>query len=366
MGSLHENTHGPLFVHLEKSWRMFSIPNESLSSIITEALPELDAALAAREIALIERPLLATIEFARGFVLEVRDGDRQWTLDLESPQFVTEQWFRTLYQEIDSWYRTRYGDAIESFPSTVKGFVLIWGTPFTLEVPTTVTTPGTPGKTVWLSFPDSVLDTENPTNWLIAPPNLNAMSASDLEKVTADCKEISSLLRSIMASLMGVLRSDPIVQGFLNGVQLHMEVAAEHAVRSRHEGATPRAYWEIQIACECAYKALLQMKTGSYRATHDLFVLHDQAEPYGVTVKRDLLKNLPRWEEMVDLRYGQVDPTITAFYKAYRTMLRLVEAALAPMVILGLGKASFEIAKAPWLPEGESNQGAVKMLTDES
>jgi HEPN domain-containing protein len=349
--------------------RSLSMADEtSLSSVIAERLPTLDSILASNDVALTERPFLATVDFARAFVLEIKDGDKQWTPDLESPQFVTDQWFRALDQEIESWYRQRYGAAFEkSPPRTGSGLVLIWGTPFGLKVPVTVVRPGTPGRTVWVSFPDSVLDTEDPASWVVSPPNLGAMSDSDLEKFTAECKEISSLLRSIMAKLMGIQLSNPVVQGFLNGVRFHVEVAAEHIIRERHEGVAPRAYWEIQMACECAYKALLQQKSGSFIQTHDLFLLHDKAEPYGLAIKRDILKKLPRWKDMIELRYGQtVDPAITGFYEAYRIMLRVVDAVLAPIVTLGLGKASLEIAKAPWLPEDETDPEAVKSSTDES
>src|ERR1700681_68826 len=337
------------------------IDEQPLSSIIAERLPALDSALAEDEVALTERPFLATVNFSRAFVLELRDGDKQWTPDMDSAQFVTERWFRALYQEIEEWYRKRYGASLDkSPPRTANGFVLVWGTPFALKVPVMVIKPGKPGKTVWVSFPDSVLEAEDPTEWLVASPNLAAMTASELADVTAECQEIASLLRSIMVKLMGIQPNTPILQGFLDGVRLHVEVAAEHVIRERQEGVTPRAYWETQMACECAYKALLQQKRGSFRETHDLFTLHDEAEPYNLAIKRDILKRLPRWKEMVEFRYGQLEPAIASFYKAYRTMLRVVDAVLAPIVTLGLGKASLEIAKAPWLPEDENDQGTVQ------
>jgi len=322
----------------------------SLSSIISECLPELDSELASEEVALQQRPFHAALNFARSLILEIRDGEKQWTPDFESPEIVTELWFSALFQEIESWYRGRYGAALEqTVPRTANGFVLIWNTPFALRVPTTVITPGKPGRTTWLRFPDTLLDHENPTEWLVSPPNLGDMSAPELAKVTIECKEIASFLRSIMVKLMGI-QAEPIVKGFIDGVRLHVEVAAEHILRGRREGVTPRAYWEIQMACECAYKAVLQQKSGSFQEIHDLFLLHDKAALHGITIGREILKKLPRWKEMVTLRYGQrLDPAIDVYYEAYRTMLRVVEAVLTPIVTLGLGEASLEVAKAPWL-----------------
>ena len=59
------------------------------------------------------------------------------------------------------------------------------------------------------------------------------------------------------------------------------------------------------MACECALKALLQKKAGRFRETHDLFVLYDDAVPYGFSLNRDLLKNIPTWRKMMELRYGR-------------------------------------------------------------
>jgi hypothetical protein len=71
---------------------------------------------------------------------------------------------------------------------------------------------------------------------------------------------------------------------------------------------------------------------------------------HGISLNRDLLKIIPPSREMVDLRYGQGDTlTVAWYYTVYRTMLRIVAAALRPMVSIFIGKGSMEIAKAPWI-----------------
>lgn len=315
----------------------------------------MNEALASAKVPLVERPLRAAIELARALVQEIRIGEKHWKPNLDSPDFVKEEWFRALYGEVDKWYRERFGAAMKrSSPSTSKGFVVMWGTAFAKEVPTAVAWPGEPGESVWVSFPDSVLESERASEWLVAPPNLAALSSLELAEVEAECKEVGSSLRSISVKLMGVPNGDDTARGFLDGVEIHLEAAAANAIRDQSEGATPRAYWELQMACECAYKALLQAKIGKFIETHDLFTLHDAAARAGLVAnhKRDVLKRIPRWKKMIELRYGQhLDTDLTSFYDAYKIVLLLVGAVIAPLAEFVLGKASIEIARPPWLPQ---------------
>jgi hypothetical protein len=53
---------------------------------------------------------------------------------------------------------------------------------------------------------------------------------------------------------------------------------------------------------------------------------------------------------MMELRYGQGEvPTISWYFTIYRTMLRIVAAALDPLVNVRMGKGAIKIGKAPWL-----------------
>lgn len=320
----------------------------------SEHLRLLDDALASDGVVLRRRPFQAAWQFAQLFILKIRDGEES-VPDLSSSDFVSERWFRFLYHEIESWYRQRYGSAFDAPTSrTVTGLVLIWDTPFALEVPISVTRPGIPGETIWLSFPNGVLDNEDPKDWLSSPPNFDTMTHKELAKVTAASRDIALGLRSVHVKLIGIPSSDPVVRRFLEGVRLHVELAAEHVLSGRQNETISRAYWEIQMACECSYKALLQQKTGDFIETHDLFLLHDAVTSYQPPLRRDLLKGLPRWKDMIERRYGQTsDTSITAFHRAYNTMLQVVGAVLNPIATLRLGNASFEIARAPWLGDRE-------------
>ena len=107
-----------------------------------------------------------------------------------------------------------------------------------------------------------------------------------------------------------------------------------------------QAYWELQLACENALKALQQQLTGKFNPIHDLFVLYDGTSP-PPALKRDLLKRVPRWEETIDLRYGQGNRNNrTECMKCYRAVLGIVAGAVRSMKKLGIGQGELEIQPA--------------------
>lgn len=323
----------------------------TLPGIIADRLPSLDSLLAAEGVPLSHRPFQAAIEFVQLYVLDVRGENVSGSPDLSSSDLYSQDWFRAVYRDVEAWYERRYGPAFtKSVSRTITGLVVMWDTAFEIQVPISITRPGTPGKTIWLSFPDTVLAAEDPTLWLPASPNLDSMRYSERAKFVASCRQVASLLRSILVSAMGIPQDDSIVRGFLNGLRINIEAAAEHPLRNVRRGSLSQACWNVQLACEFAYKALLQQTTGSFIETHDLFVLHDRPSLQHLSLHRDLLKRLPRWERMVELRYGQgEEPSMRAFSRAYLAMLQIVATVLRPIVRTRFENAAFEIGKAPWL-----------------
>lgn len=326
----------------------------SLAEILVERLPSVDTLLAAEQIPLRRRPFHAALEFARNYILEVQDYDHQGPPDSSFPEMVSKRWFRLLYQGVETWYHQRYGSAFETTPQkTIVGFVRIWGTGFALRVPFPLVETGTPGKTAWIKFPDAVLGPENPSDWLVSPPNLKGMRPSELAKLTAACHETASLLRTIMVRLMGIEARDLIARGFLDGIRFHVESAAEAALQNT-PSAVANAFWNIQMACECAYKAMWVQKIGSFLETHDLFTLHDRAGEHRPPLNREILKKVPRWEKMVDLRYGQAStPTLDSFGQSYRAMLHIIAAILQTLVTTHFENAAVEIGVAPWMADDD-------------
>ena len=94
------------------------------------------------------------------------------------------------------------------------------------------------------------------------------------------------------------------------------------------------------MACEHALKALQQHKINEFTETHDLFTLWDQISDADAAFTRDLLKIVPRWREMMDLRYslGERDDVVS-WFDCYRAVLKVVSGAIKQMIKLDLGEA---------------------------
>lgn len=299
------------------------------------------------------RPFQATWTFVREFVTEVhteQDGTKQ---PGKLTEFATETWFKYLYAHVEQWYRARYGTRVDSSSTRrFQGIALFASTPFELQVPTTVTSPGVPGETVWLTWPDIVLSEEDVSSWIVNPPDLSSYKEESRLEAIKLATEVASKLRAIWSRLTGAYLIDEIAKSLLAGVIIHLESASALILRYEKEGSFGRAQWEVQMACESAYKGLLQQRTGNFVESHDLFTLHDRALPYSDSVPRELLRKLPRWQDAANFRYGQGDqPTIFGIVSWYRVALTIIAEILRNLKGLQLANTRIEIRKAPWLGE---------------
>lgn len=190
------------------------------------------------------------------------------------------------------------------------------------------------------------------TKWLIDPPNLESYNEKARLGAIESATEIASKLRAIWCHLTGARLSDEIAKGLLAGVIVHLESASMLILGRGKEGSFARAQWELQMACESAYKGLLQQRAGNFTESHDLFYLHDCCLPYSDSVPRNLLRKIPRWQEAANLRYGQGgQPTIFGIFSWYKVALTVIAEVLRNLEGLKLANVRIEVQKAPWLGE---------------
>lgn len=284
-------------------------------------------------------------------VPEIRFGDDRARSPGQPAEFIGEPWFRAIYSQVEDWYRVRYGArAGQRGNGIIRGVSLVAGTAFELRVPITVTEPGRPGETVWLSFPDRVLPTDDPSKWIVTPPDWSTYSADIVSDSRSTATTVAGLLRRISSRLMGAQLEDATVRSLLAGIRLHLQGAATLILNTDEEGSFARAQWELQMACEVAYKGLRQQQTGAFLEKHDLFLLHDSVTLAQGSVRRQWLSELPRWHEAANLRYGLGDhPTVAGMFHWYLTTLMIVAGICENLKGLNLTQAQFEIGKAPWL-----------------
>lgn len=324
---------------------------KSLEDALAVVLPHIDRGLAEADLPVNLRPTSAALEFVARHIETVSDKGADARPPGEMTEILVSDWFALLYRAVEAWYRDRYSEAKRT-PSDdrIDGVVEFAGTAFRLRVPPLVTEPAEEDDQVWIRFPRSVGPDEDTVAWIEAPPNVQHLSTAEKETLSATSRKVAADLRSIRNGIIGVAHDDPSMIGLLAGVLPRLETAA----RMLSSGATEQiqqAYWEMQLACENVLKALLQQQTGTFPETHDLYRLYDGAAP-APKVSRDLLKRLPRWEETMDLRYGQgVKVNRAEAVASYASALRIVAGAVDALSKVDLDAAGFKIQRPPWMRE---------------
>lgn len=328
------------------------MPKEEFQDILHEALDQIDRQLAEQGILPSARPTQAAIAFVRLCVIEVStDGGKTSDPPGDLDNIMLADWFKPLLKDVTAWYRDRYGAQMDvRAKDSIDGVIPVFGTPFALRIPTVVRTPGKPGKTVWLQFPDQVLADEDSLSWLQNGPNLANAPRSDALKARRLANEVAGALRFIRASLMGVEAAERFDE-LRAGILPHLERAAEQIVGAKAD-ALKRAHWDIQMACELALKALSQQRSGAFKETHDLFRLYDNMPGGPPAFSRNQLSKLPNWERMAELRYGRgARVTVEQAFRAYRAALKIVSGTMDGLKGMKIGQARFEIGRPPWLTD---------------
>ena len=312
------------------------------------ALPIIDRDLASREFPLVDRTFQAAIEYVQQFVLAVRENGRGEAPPGDTSEFIVTRWFSAIFHQVDQWYHERYGAALDhKAHKYITGVVEIADTPFALRVPTTRARPGKLGETVWIGFPDGVRDDERPIEWVIAGPNIEKLDEEDRARAIAEATQTADRLRYIRTSLMAVSHCDKKLDGLIAGILPRLENAASLLTEMR-AGSVQHAYWEMQLACEHALKALHQQQAGAFRETHDLYTLYDATNPKPAFA-RDVLKRMPPWRETIAMRYGVGDRSGRRLcLKSYRDTLTVVAGSIRSMEKMGIGQAEFELKRPPW------------------
>lgn len=325
---------------------------------IDPLLDLIDHLLGFEEIAVSQRPFPAARKLVEDFIPEVRHGDEPPRSPGSVLDFTKELWFKNLYSDVQKWYANRYGDRVNaSRTASTTGVVLVASTPFEINVPITESQIEVEGETAWLSFPAEVFPNDDVESWVVCPPNWNVYPDEIIEIFEADIKRVSTLLRRISCRLLGLSTEEKTVIRMLAGVKIHLRSAASLIMNEGQEGSFARAQWELQMACESAFKSYLQQKTASFPETHDLFRLNELAKLPNQTAMHDWIKLLPRWCDSANLRYGLGDhPTITGIFAWYHCSLKIIAGVVENLEGINLTEARLLIQKAPWLeiPNGST------------
>lgn len=333
--------------------------SEGLEHFHQEFIPLLDLideGLGLDDVPVSQRTIKAAQQLVDNFIPSVKAGDSPEQEPGDFNEYSSEPWFKAIYGHVEKWYRWRYGGRLEATSTTtMRGVILIKNTPYLILVPVTRSKPEAIGETSWLSFPNQVLPEEDVYSWVLNPPRWESYQTQDQKKIHSSLREVSTLLRRISSKKIGAKISDNTVRNLLAGVVIHLNSASTLIFRDDDEGGFARAQWELQMACESAYKGLLQQKNGTFQETHDLFTIHDQSQIQEKSVRRQWIKELPRWNEAANLRYGLGShPSTVLIFRWYKLTLKIIAGVFDNLDGIDLSDARLLLKIAPWLSSDES------------
>lgn len=326
-------------------------PPSNFHEAVDPILDLIDQMLGYDEVAVNRRPIEAARKLVEEFIPSIRFGDEPPKQPGKFSEFCKESWFKYIYKDVQNWYYKRYGERVAlSKGDSMSGIILVASTPFELQVPITASEIEVERESSWLSFPAELLPNDNVRKWIVNPPNWTTFPDEIVKKADRNMKDVATLLRRISCRMIGASLKDEKVKNILAGVKIHLRSAAVLIANEGQEGSFARAQWELQMACESAYKGYLQQKNSNFPETHDLFRLNELAKLPNESVKHQWIKNIPRWWEAADLRYGLGDhPTIVGIFFWYKQSLKIIAGIFENLEGVNLTKTHLLINKAPWL-----------------
>lgn len=316
----------------------------------------IDESLALDDTPVRQRVIKASQQLVDEFILSVQADDSSVQEPRLFNEYNSKPWFKAIYSHVEKWYMWRYGERLAaSSLSVMQGVILIKNTPYLIQVPVTKSRIEVVGEQSWLSFPNQVCSEEDVFGWVDGAPRWDSYQDRDRQEIEIHIREISTLIRRIMNKKIGAFISDSTIRNLLAGVIVHLGSACTLIFKSDEEGGFARAQWELQMACESAYKALLQQKIGSFPQTHDLFILHDKSGITEEYIDREWIKVLPRWNEAANLRYGLGShPSTAMIFQWYKLALMIIAGVTENISGTDLSNAQILLKIAPWLSSDQN------------
>lgn len=306
-------------------------------------LPIFDEILAQAKTPLKQRPFFATMDFIEYCIVDIKNESKENML--EKP------WFRFFYQQIAEWYSQRYGDAMKgNSEKHALGVVLIYGTPFEVQIPLSVTDRWESPTERWFCWPNEVLEQENVLDWIVNPPNFERMSMEELSSMKTCVIDVVNSIRTLRINLMTATKEDAALRKLADGIPSHIEKSGNDILSM--SGATiSSSVWELHLAMEKALKLLVRQRGKNPGNTHDLANLLDKANSLeGISLDVALLHDLPSHHDAIRHRYGEapelaIDRAVMN-YRIALTVVTEVTAALSRRFFMK--NARFLIKVPPW------------------
>jgi hypothetical protein len=306
-------------------------------------LPIFDELLAEAQMPLSKRPLAAACRLVNYCIIKI-EGDNK-------DKYLEKEWFRSIYKMIRKWYRERYADAMDyNNDDFALGAVLIYDTPFRLEIPLSIAQEKEGECKRWFCLPNSVLPEENVLDWLTKKPNFQTMSKHELECLKQEISRISSFVRRIRVSLMSATIKKEELHKMSSSIPAHIDNSVRD-ILSLYNGRISTSFWEIHLAVEKTLKLLILQNGLDHNNEHNLKTLCAIANTInGIVLESSMFEKLPSSGEAIRQRYGEgisftIQQAVENYILGIEIIAKLTELLAREFV---LKNARLLIALPPW------------------
>ncbi len=311
-----------------------------VASFLHDALNEIDKEFSQANLPITSRPSLA-FDIVRDTMLEVPD----W-----KTFFISEAHGKIL-TIINDWYRERYGKTPKEDEDAFFSALLIHGTPFILRVPKRFKIAADEPNTIWIGWPASVQEEENPLDWIQNKDLVGGLSVGDLDTVRKEALEIANLTRSIDFDTRSLERdTDSSIAQLAGSVRTDIQSSARKLCE-RNDAALRSTAWDASQATEKTIKILIRRYGQTPSHSHDLPSLAQKAERLGAqTIDRNHLKRIPSGKDVTSIRYGG-KITLSRAIDAYRSSLSVIQQIAfeaKPDSKSNIRAARFKLKLPPW------------------
>jgi len=256
-----------------------------VKKILEDQLPIFDDILAESQKPLRERPLAAAFYFVDYCIVDIKGDSKD--------NFLEKEWFKSIYTLIKQWYADRYGAARTSSKKPIAvGAVLIYKTPFELNIPLSIAQEWEGDDRRWFCLPVSIQEDENVFDWIKNGPNIEKIPETDLEDLKSRICDISKNNRAIHVNLMSASLKQSLHK-ISNTIPAHLDKASND-ILSLESGRISTSYWEIHLAIEKALKLIILQNEREHQNKHNLDKLCRIANNIkGVTLDCNFISKFP-------------------------------------------------------------------------
>lgn len=314
---------------------------KQVAQVLHGALPQIDRELSEANVPISKR-LVQAFDVVQETMLEVGDEEA----------FLLSEAHGRLRIIVADWYRDRYGGIMDNEEEAAfMSMILVHGTPFPMRVPHVFKKPAEEPNVVWIGFPASVQQEEDPVRWIQGKGVVDGLSDEEMGVVRTEALARANLIRSIGYDIRSLEHdANRRIAKLAGSVRADLQSSARNLCE-RKEAGVRSAAWDVSQATEKAFKVLIRRKGERPPRSHDLSELAEVIETLGGgDIDRQLLALIPSGSDATNLRYGgelSLSEAVDS-YVASLSIIRDVVFEAKPDLKFSFREGRLKLRRPPW------------------